>query len=193
MYGIRCFLCSRVALRHLSVGAHLAARCLSQCLGWQELAALKHHATCFQALLDCSLCLPTLPFRPWRGITFCNEQARRIVIRLTCKSWGGLCKKFSQSIEEKFQISNTSELCSECFDFGIKTFCKSICGTIDEIVEYFIVMFVYCSSNCTSFTNRLCFSGILLMIAIISSDLTPSTIATRVPFLPLASGLDIMV
>ena len=27
----------------------------------------------FQALLDCSLCLPTLPFRPWRGITFCNE------------------------------------------------------------------------------------------------------------------------
>ena len=80
VYGIRCFLCSRVALQHLSVGAHLAARCLSQCLGWQELAALKHHATCFQALLGCSLCLPTLPFRPWRGITFCNEQARRIVI-----------------------------------------------------------------------------------------------------------------
>ncbi len=78
--GIRCFLCSRVALRHLSVGAHLAARCLSQCLGWQELASLKHHATCFQALLGCSLCLPTLPFRPWRGITFCNEKARRIVI-----------------------------------------------------------------------------------------------------------------
>ena len=80
VYGIRCFLCSRVALRHLSVGAHLAARCLSQCLGWQELAALKHHATCFQALLGCSLCLPTLPCRRWRGITFCNEQARRIVI-----------------------------------------------------------------------------------------------------------------
>ena len=54
---------SRVALQHLSVGAHLAARCLSQCLGWQELAALKHHATCFQALLGCSLCLPTLPIR----------------------------------------------------------------------------------------------------------------------------------
>ena len=71
---------SRVALRHLSVGAHLAARCLSQCLGRQELAALKHHATCFQALLGCSLCLPTLPFRPWRGITICNEKARRIVI-----------------------------------------------------------------------------------------------------------------
>ena len=64
---------SRVALRHLSVGAHLATRCLSQCLGWQELAALKHHATCFQALLGRSLCLPTLPFRPWRGITFCNK------------------------------------------------------------------------------------------------------------------------
>ena len=79
VYGIRCFLCSRVALRHLSVGAHLAARYLSQCLGRQELAALKHHATCFQALLGCSLCLPTLPFRPWREITFCNEQARRIV------------------------------------------------------------------------------------------------------------------
>ena len=78
--GIRCFLCSRVALRHLSVGAHLAARCLSQCLGRQELAALKHHAACFQSLLGCSLCLPTLPFRPWRGITFCNEKARRIVI-----------------------------------------------------------------------------------------------------------------
>ena len=80
MSGIRCFLCSRVALRRLSVGAHLAARRLSQCLGWQELASLKHHATCFQALLGCSLCLPTLPFRPWRGITFCNEEARRIVI-----------------------------------------------------------------------------------------------------------------
>ena len=69
VYGIRCFLCSRVALRHLSVGSHLATRCLSQCLGRQELAALKHHATCFQALLGYSLCLPTLPFRPWRGIT----------------------------------------------------------------------------------------------------------------------------
>ena len=77
VYDIRCFLCSRVALRHLSVGAHLAARRLSQCLGWQELAALKHHATCFQALLGCSLCLPTLPFRPWREITFCNEKAHR--------------------------------------------------------------------------------------------------------------------
>ena len=63
VYGIRCFLCSRAALRHLSVGAHLATRCLSQCLGWQELASLKHHATCFQALLGCSLCLPTLPIR----------------------------------------------------------------------------------------------------------------------------------
>ena len=42
--GIRCFLCSRVALRHLSVGSPLAARCLSQCLGRQELASLKHHA-----------------------------------------------------------------------------------------------------------------------------------------------------
>ena len=73
VYGIRCFLCSRVALRHLSVGSHLATRCLSQCLGWQELAALKHHATCFQALLGCSLCLPTLPFRPWRGITFAKK------------------------------------------------------------------------------------------------------------------------
>ena len=80
MYGIRCFLCSRVALRHLSVGAHLAARCLSQCLGWQELAALKHHATCFQALLGCSLCLPTLPFRLWRGITF----AKKIHWRTLC-------------------------------------------------------------------------------------------------------------
>ena len=80
VYGIRCFLCSRVALQHLSVGAHLAARCLSQCLGWQELAALKHHATCFQALLGCSLCLPMLPFRFQRRITFCNEKARRIVI-----------------------------------------------------------------------------------------------------------------
>ena len=60
-------------MRHLLVGAHLVVRCLSQCLGRQELAMLKHHATCFQALLDCSLCLPTLPFRPWRGITFCNE------------------------------------------------------------------------------------------------------------------------
>ena len=69
VYGIRCFLCSRVALRHLSVGSHLATRCLSQCLGRQELATLKHHAVCFQALLGYSLCLPTLPFRPWRGIT----------------------------------------------------------------------------------------------------------------------------
>ncbi len=73
VYGIRCFLCSRVALRHLSVGAHLAGRYLSQCLGRQELAALKHHATCFQALLGYSLCLPTLPFRPWRGITFAKK------------------------------------------------------------------------------------------------------------------------
>ena len=73
--GIRCFLCSRVALRHLSVGAHLVGRSLSQCLGWQELASLKHHATCFQALLGCSLCLPTLPFRRWRGITFCNKNS----------------------------------------------------------------------------------------------------------------------
>ena len=78
--GIRCFLCSRVALRHLSVGAHLVGRSLSQCLGWQELASLKHHATCFQSLLGCSLCLPTLPSRLRRGITFCNEQAHRIVI-----------------------------------------------------------------------------------------------------------------
>ena len=70
MYGIRCFFCSRVALQHLSVGSPLATRSLSQCLGRQELAALKHHVTCFQALLGCSLCLPTLPFRPWRGITF---------------------------------------------------------------------------------------------------------------------------
>ena len=63
---------SRVALRHLSVGAHLVGRRLSQCLGWQELASLKHHATCFQSLLGCSLCLPTLPSRRWRGITFCT-------------------------------------------------------------------------------------------------------------------------
>ena len=82
MYGIRCFLCSQIAslMQYSSVGAHLATRCLSQCLGWQELAALKHHATCFQALLGCSLCLPTQPFRPWRGITICNEKVRRIVI-----------------------------------------------------------------------------------------------------------------
>ena len=82
--GIRCFLCSRVALRHLSVGAHLAARCLSQCLGWQELAALKHHATCFQALLGCSLCLPTQPSRLRRGITFCavfSNSLRNVVAR----------------------------------------------------------------------------------------------------------------
>ena len=70
MYGIRRFLCSRVALQHLSVGSHLATRSLSQCLGRQELAALKHHTAYFQTLLGYSLCLPTLPFRPWRGITF---------------------------------------------------------------------------------------------------------------------------
>ena len=70
VYSIRCFLCSRVALQHLSVGSHLATRSLSQCLGRQELAALKHHAACFQALLGCSLCLPTLPFRFQRRITF---------------------------------------------------------------------------------------------------------------------------
>ena len=75
VYGIRCFLCSRVALQHLSVGAHLATRSLSQCLGRQELAALKHHTAYFQTLLGYSLCLPTLPFRPWRGITFCNDNA----------------------------------------------------------------------------------------------------------------------
>ena len=80
MYGIRCFLCSRVALQHLSVGSHLATRSLSQCLGRQELAALKHLATCFQALLGCSLCLPTLPFRPWRGITFAMNS--RIIRKL---------------------------------------------------------------------------------------------------------------
>ena len=57
------------------VGSRLAPRCLSQCLGWQELAALKHHATCFQALLGCSLCLPTLPFRFQRRITFCNKNS----------------------------------------------------------------------------------------------------------------------
>ena len=68
--GIVDLLCKfKVALRHLSVGSHLATRCLSQCLGRQELAALKHHAAYFQALLGYSLCLPTLPFRPWRGIT----------------------------------------------------------------------------------------------------------------------------
>ena len=39
----------------------------------------------FQSLLGYSLCLPTLPFRPWRGITFCNEQARRIVISTKLK------------------------------------------------------------------------------------------------------------
>ena len=66
---------SRVALRHLSVGSHLAARRLSQCLGRQELATLKHHAAYFQALLGCSLCLPTLPFRRWRGITFYNNNS----------------------------------------------------------------------------------------------------------------------
>ena len=103
VYGIRCFLCSRVALRHLSVGSHLAARCLSQCLGRQELAALKHHAAfsnhCSAARcasqrcpLDKLLMLAAkaqtslafarlhVTFRLWRGITFCNEQARRIVI-----------------------------------------------------------------------------------------------------------------
>ena len=85
MYGIRCFLCSRVALRHLSVGAHLATRCLSQCLGWQELAALKHHATCFQALLGRSLCLPTLPFRRWRGITFAMKIHRHAPLTLERK------------------------------------------------------------------------------------------------------------
>ena len=74
VYGIRCFLCSRVALQHLSVGSHLAARCLSQCLGRQEIAALKHHAACFQALLGRSLCLPTLPFRRWRGITLSERK-----------------------------------------------------------------------------------------------------------------------
>ena len=104
MSGIRCFLCSRVALRHLSVGAHLAARRLSQCLGWQELAALKHHATCFQALLGCSLCLPTLPFRLWRGITFCNEQAHRIVILNT----GWNCAELSK---QKMQLSKAAFFC----------------------------------------------------------------------------------
>ena len=74
VYGIRCFLCSQIAsaqlLQYSSVGSHLATRCLSQCLGRQELATLKHHAACFQALLGCSLCLPTLPFRFQRRITF---------------------------------------------------------------------------------------------------------------------------
>ena len=69
---------SRVALRHLSVGSHLATRCLSQCLGRQELAALKHHATCFQSLLGYSLCLPTLPFRFQRRITFAAMNSRMI-------------------------------------------------------------------------------------------------------------------
>ena len=31
-------------MQHLSVGSPLATRSLSQCLGQQELAALKHHA-----------------------------------------------------------------------------------------------------------------------------------------------------
>ena len=31
-------------LQYCSVGAHLVGRSLSQCLGWQELASLKHHA-----------------------------------------------------------------------------------------------------------------------------------------------------
>ena len=96
VYSIRCFLCSRVAMRHLSVGAHLVVRCLSQCLGRQELAMLKHHATfskhCSTALcasqrspLDKLLMLAAksqtslafarlrVTFHPWRGITFCNE------------------------------------------------------------------------------------------------------------------------
>ena len=60
-------------LQYSSVGAHLAGRSLSQCLGRQELATLKHHAACFRALLGCSLCLPTLPFRLWRRITFVME------------------------------------------------------------------------------------------------------------------------
>ena len=85
VYGIRCFLCSRVALRHLSVGSHLAARCLSQCLGWQELASLKHHAAFFQSLLGYSLCLPTLPFRPWRGITFAMKIHRHTSLTLARK------------------------------------------------------------------------------------------------------------
>ena len=60
-------------LQYSSVGSHLAPRSLSQCLGRQELAALKHHTAYFQALLGCSLCLPTLPFRFQRRITFCNK------------------------------------------------------------------------------------------------------------------------
>ena len=85
MYVIRCFLCSRVALRHLSVGSPLAARCLSQCLGRQELASLKHHAAFFQSLLGYSLCLPTLPFRRWRGITFAMKIHRHTSLTLARK------------------------------------------------------------------------------------------------------------
>ena len=71
VYGIRCFLCLQIA-NSFAVAIFFgrrAPRSLSQCLGRQELAALKHHTAYFQALLGCSLCLPTLPFRRWRGIT----------------------------------------------------------------------------------------------------------------------------
>ena len=94
MYGIRCLLCSQIASalaaaiffsrftpRHSLLVAMLGVartRCAqTSChlfpIITRLLAALKHHATCFQALLGCSLCLPTLPFRFQRRITFCNE------------------------------------------------------------------------------------------------------------------------
>ena len=71
VYGIRCFLCSQIA-NSFAVAiffGRFAPRSLSQCLGRQELAALKHHTAYFQALLGCSLCLPMLPFRFQRRIT----------------------------------------------------------------------------------------------------------------------------
>ena len=98
VYGIRCFLCSRVALRHLSVGAHLATRCLSQCLGGKNslrsniMPPVSKHCSAARCTsqrcpLDKLLMLAAkaqtslafarlhVTFRPWRGITFCNKNS----------------------------------------------------------------------------------------------------------------------
>ena len=56
-----------------------------------------------------------------------------------------------------------------------------------------ILFMLFDISSVTSLTNRRWRSGILLIMDMMSSDFTPSMMATKVPFFPLASGFDIIV
>ncbi len=63
-----------------------------------------------------------------------KQRCAGIITRIITKTWG-LGINFSKSKKKKVNISNSSKLRSECFDFSIERFSGSIGRSIIEVVQ----------------------------------------------------------